>query len=43
MSEVVTMAVELPREKEELLPLIERFGTYTKAIEEQRRRAEGRP
>jgi regulator of RNase E activity RraA len=37
--EVLALAAGLRREKEELLPLIARFGSYTKAIEARRRAA----
>jgi regulator of RNase E activity RraA len=41
--EVAALALKLRREKEELLPLITRFRSYTDALAEQRRRAGSRP
>jgi 3-hexulose-6-phosphate synthase/6-phospho-3-hexuloisomerase len=43
LSEILAKAAALRQEKEDLLPLIARFGSYTKAMEEYRRRAARRP
>lgn len=37
VSEILELAKALRREKEELLPLISRYGSYTRAVEEYRR------